>query len=233
MSDFIQIDDLQFAIVRSESRKSLGITVERDGALSLRVPQTCSENLMEQFVREKLLWVYTKLAEKQLLQQSSRQREYVNGEGFYYLGRSYRLLIVEAEMPSPMLRLHRGQFYMRVEALPQAKQHFVDWYISHAQTWLLERTALYIERLNVDIAGMKVRNLGYRWGSCSSNNTINFHWRSILLPPPIIDYIIVHELAHLREPHHSKAFWALISRTLPDWERRKRWLAERGAAYNL
>ena len=145
----------------------------------------------------------------------------------------YRLFIVNSELPSPILRLYRGQFYLRADSLSEAKEHFIDWYISHAQICLLERTNLYTERLNVAIAGIKVQDLGYRWGSCSSTNMINFHWRSVLLPPPIIDYIIVHELAHLREPHHSEAFWSLISRTLPDWQYRKRWLAESGAAYNV
>jgi predicted metal-dependent hydrolase len=233
MSETLQIEELQFTIVRSENRKTLGITVERDGTLTLRVPGTCSEDSMELFAREKLLWVYSKLTEKQYLQRTSHQREYVNGEGFYYLGRSYRLFIVEDAASSPALRLHRGQFHLRAEGRPAARKHFIDWYISRAQIWLFDRAQAYADRLNVQIARVTVQDLGYRWGSCSANNAINFHWRSILLPPPMIDYIIVHELAHLREPHHSRTFWTLIERILPDWQSRKRWLAERGAAYNL
>jgi predicted metal-dependent hydrolase len=233
MNETLQIENLQFAVVRTPSRKTLGITVERNGELTLRTPETCSETLMEQFAREKLLWVYTKLEEKQLLQQSFRQREYVNGEGFYYLGRSYRLMIVNSEVNTPMLRLHRGYFILQDAGLTVAKRHFIHWFLNHAKTWLWERTHLYTERLNVAVSSLNVRDLGYRWGSCGPNAAINFHWRTILLPPPIIDYILIHELAHLREPHHGKAFWTLLNRTLPDWPQRKRWLAENGASYNL
>lgn len=233
MNETLQIEELRFTVIRSTSRKTLGITVERDGALTLRAPVACSEDLIEQFAREKLLWVYTRLAEKRLLQRSSHHREYVNGEGFYYLGRSYRLFIIEADANTSLLRLYRGQFLLQIDGLPRAEQHFIGWYVSHAQTWLWGRVQMCIDRFNVSISDLKVRDLGYRWGSCSSNNTINFHWRTILLPPPIIDYVVVHELAHLREPLHTQTFWALISRIVPDWQQRRRWLAENGAAYNL
>jgi predicted metal-dependent hydrolase len=233
MNEKLQIENLDFAIVRSSNRKTLGITVERDGMLTLHAPTDCSENLIEEFAREKLLWVYTKLTEKRFLQQSAHVREYVNGEGFYYLGRSYRLFIVESEVNIPALRLNRGQFLLRYDALAEAKKHFVHWYSSHAQTWLWERIHLYTERLNINVSSIRVQDLGYRWGSCSSNNIINFHWRTILLPPPSIDYVVVHELVHLRQPHHNEAFWTLLGRTLPDWQQRKRWLAENGAAYNI
>lgn len=79
-------------------------------------------------------------------------------------------------------------------------------------------------------SGIYVQDLGYRWGSCGKGGRLNFHWRTILLPAPIIEYVVVHELVHLHEPHHTPAFWSLVERVLPDFEARKRWLAERGGA---
>lgn len=70
--------------------------------------------------------------------------------------------------------------------------------------------------------------LGYRWGSCGSRGALNFHWKTILLPPRIIDYILVHELVHIHEPHHTPAFWTRVERVLPDYAARKEWLAGNG-----
>lgn len=77
--------------------------------------------------------------------------------------------------------------------------------------------------------GAAVQELGYRWGSCGKGGRLFFHWRSILLPPRIADYVVVHELVHLREPHHSPGFWRAVERVLPDFALRKQWLAEHGA----
>lgn len=74
------------------------------------------------------------------------------------------------------------------------------------------------------------QDLGYRWGSCGKGGRLFFHFRTVLLPPPIIEYVVVHELVHLVEPHHNPAFWARVERAMPDFADRKQWLAEKGGA---
>ena len=83
-------------------------------------------------------------------------------------------------------------------------------------------------RMGVKPTEIRVQDLGFRWGSCGKSGSVNFHWATLLFPPPVIDYVIVHELAHLVEPDHSKKFWNLVAKTLPEYEQRKAWLAERG-----
>jgi len=75
---------------------------------------------------------------------------------------------------------------------------------------------------------VQMRDLSYRWGSCSPCSSLNFHWRVILLPPHIVEYLVAHELAHLAEPHHDPRFWARLERAMPDFAERKGWLAENG-----
>jgi predicted metal-dependent hydrolase len=93
---------------------------------------------------------------------------------------------------------------------------------------LAARVAREAARTHVQPGPVAVQDLGFRWGSCGKGRRLYFHWQSILLPPRIIDYIVVHELVHLREPHHTPAFWRAVERALPDWEARRRWLAEHG-----
>ena len=230
MSESLVIGDLYFALQRSDRRKTVGITIERGGELILTAPSDCPLDVIERIAEEKRFWIYTKLAEKELLFTHYTEKEYVNGEGFYYLGRSYRLLIVSASVSAP-LRLHQGRFMLRSDVLNRAQEHFTHWYIERAHPWIQKRISLFANRIGVKTSKVKVQDLGFRWGSCSSNGNLNFHWRTILLPPRIIEYIVAHELIHLHEPHHDTQFLKCLERAMPDFASRKQWLAENGSRF--
>ena len=82
--------------------------------------------------------------------------------------------------------------------------------------------------MDVPVSGVKIMDLGFRWGSFSPDQSVQFHWKAILLPPRIAEYVVVHELAHAAHPTHSPAFWHKIEQHMPDWQSRKTWLAEHG-----
>jgi len=227
MSDsLLQVDDLSLTLRRSPRRKTVQITVERDGRLLLVAPPNIDEECLRQFVLEKRFWIYSRLAEKDRLLQVAPVKEFVDGEGFAYLGRSYRLKMVD-EQAVP-LKLNAGRFCLLRSELPQAREHFIRWYSTHARTWLGLRVADFRNRMAVNPGGVKVQDLGYRWGSCGKGDWLYFHWKTILLPAPVAEYVVVHELAHLHEPHHTPDFWLRVERAMPDYARRKTWLAEHG-----
>lgn len=222
----MQVDDLYFIVRHSLRRKTMQITVERDGDLVLSVPPGTDRELLQAFVREKRFWIYTKLAEKNRLQRQVPRKQFVGGEGFLYLGRSYRLKLVD-EQDAP-LKLAAGRFCLRRDALPNAREHFVRWYGERARVWLSGRVEDHRARMEVAPAGVRVQDLGYRWGSCGKGDWLYFHWKTILLPARIAEYVVVHEIAHLHEPHHTAAFWLRVERVMPDYAHRKAWLAEHG-----
>ncbi len=222
----ITIDDLEFELRGSDQRRSLQVTVDRGGELILFAPPHCEPEILENFVREKRSWIYEKLAQKELLRRDVVAKQYVNGEGFPYLGRNYRLLLVNGQ--SVPVKLERGRFKMLRSLAPQGRDHMVRWYQVHAAPWLEDRVERFAARVEVQPSGLEVRDLGYRWGSCGRSEKLYFHWRSILLPPPVVEYIVVHELVHLLEPHHTPGFWLRVERAMPDFARRKQWLAEQG-----
>ncbi len=222
----LQVDDLQFTVRHSARRRTMQITVERDGDLLLSAPPEVDEARLRTFVQEKRFWIYTKLAEKERLQRRVPRKEFVGGEGFLYLGRSHRLKLAdEQDVP---LKLAAGRFSLRRDALPAARAHFIRWYSERARAWLSSRVAEYQSRMEVAPAGVKVQDLGYRWGSCGKGDWLYFHWKAILLPARIAEYVVVHEIAHLHEPHHTPAFWLRVERAMPDYAQRKAWLAEHG-----
>jgi predicted metal-dependent hydrolase len=225
----LAVAGLEFEVQLSAGRRSIEITVDRDGALILNAPQDCDETELVTFAHEKRLWVYKKLAEKDLLLSTRPAREFVTGEGFAYLGRSHRLLLRE-DAPSAV-KLERGRLLMRrdVAASERASATIVDWYRTQARRWLPRRVKPWAERMGVRPSTIDVRDLGYRWGSLGKNDRVNFHWATIQLPPTLVDYVIVHELAHVHEPHHTPEFWLRVERALPTFQAEKLELASVGS----
>lgn len=223
----LQVGDLELEVRLSPRRSTIQITVDRDGSLLLLAPPTCTREAMQRFVNAKRFWIYTKLAQKEALRPDLVVKQYVDGEGFPYLGRSHRLLLVHGQ--DVAVKLEHGRFKLDRALADEGREHMVRWYSERALPWLSRRIEDLQGRVGVSPAGVSVRELGYRWGSCGSGR-VNFHWRTILLPPRAIDYVVVHELVHLIEPHHTLEFWRHIERVLPDYDGRKRWLAEKGAA---
>jgi hypothetical protein len=223
------VDDLNFEVQLSGARRSIGITVDRDGSLIVNAPRNCDDGDLAAFVHEKRMWVYQKLAEKDLLLSHRPAKEFVNGEGFTYLGRSHRLLV--ADRHPVAVKLERGRFVMRRNVVlnKQGADAMIEWYRSRASRWLPRRVEPWARRLGVEPGSLDVRDLGYRWGSLGKHSRVNFHWATIQLPPTLVDYVIVHELAHIAEPNHTKSFWSRVERAMPTFERAKQELARIGS----
>lgn len=230
MSELLKVGDLTFEVARSPRRRSVEITVDRDCGLKLRAPVGLDDAELAKVVARRRIWVYKTLAAKKLLARPYIPKEYVSGEGFYYLGRSYRLKLAD---DVDRLSLRNGRFVLPRAAAAKGREIFVAWYTAHA----VERLAGVVERLAPQV-GVKpkrivVRDLVCRWASCGKDGTLFFHWRVVLLPMRAVEYVVLHELAHLKEPLHTAEFWRMLARAMPDWEERKNWLAQNGSRFDL
>jgi predicted metal-dependent hydrolase len=219
MSETLQIGELTFEVRRSPRRRTLGLTLDRGGELVIHSPVAETAHELERWARSKLLWVHRKLALKEGLAPKYRGPEFVSGESFSYLGRWYRLAIA-AQQDEP-LRFDGRRFYLRRDARTAAGDHFRHWYVSAGKDWLAKRVAWLAHAAGRNPAYVEVRDLGFRWGSCARNGGALFNWRLLQLPVRLVDYVIVHELTHLVEPHHGPTFWRALDRSLPDWRSRK------------
>jgi hypothetical protein len=144
----------------------------------------------------------------------------------------HQLLLLVDEQDAP-LTLTNGRFCLRREDVVRGRDHFIRWYTDHARAWLEPRMTAAAQRVGVAPTGLEIRDLGFRWGSCSPGGTVNFHWATIRLPPTIIEYVLVHELVHLHEPNHMPDFWHRLKRAMPDYRARKQWLAEHGGRISV
>jgi predicted metal-dependent hydrolase len=220
VSERLQFGELTFEIRRSTRRATLGLTVDRDGDLIVHAPDTAELADVQRWVKSKLLWVHRKLAAKESSRERLREPEFVSGENFTYLGQTYRLKLV-AEAAEPLV-LEGGWFRLRADAREVAPAIFRQWYIATGRDWLLERAATVLaRRVGTWPSAVDVRDLGYRWGSCTKSGNLLFNWRLLQLPVRLVDYVIVHELTHLGIPNHGREFWRAVERALPDWRVRK------------
>lgn len=225
-----QYKDINYELKQSK-RKTMSIYIERDGRVSVLAPEHLNIEEIEKVLEEKRYWIYSQLAEWEYLNSARVNRQFVNGEGFLYLGRSYRLKLVE-EQDEP-LKLYQGYFCLRKKDVPSATEHFKDFYRRKGTEKLKDRVDHYKDMLGVQPQGIRVMELKNRWASCSKNNILNFHWKCIMAPMTIIDYIVVHELAHFIYPNHNESFWNVVDKVLPDYLERKNWLRENGAALDI
>ncbi len=228
-----QYKDIAYTLSRSE-RKTGSIYIERDGQVSILVPEDLADADVESLIEKKLVWIYKNLAEWCDMNATQVEREFVNGEGFLYLGRSYRLQLVEEQ--SQTLQLKNGYFSLLTtsnEKQVNAHEVFKEFYREKGYQKLSERVGYYAPQMGVVPKGVKVQELQHRWASCTPTGMLNFHWKCMMAPLTIVDYIVVHELAHLIHDNHTEAFWNEVDKVLPDYLDRKQWLRVNGAGMSL
>jgi len=228
MTETLQLGGLLFEVRRSDRRKKLGLTVDRAGELVAHVPTETSADDLSRWVGKKLLWVHRKLALKKEAAPKMRGPEYVSGEAFSYLGRRYRLKLVERQ--EHPLQFDGTQFTLLRDAR-SAEAHFRNWYVTTGTDWLKRRVVTLSARTGSKPRRVEIRDLGFRWGSCGRNGVVYFNWKLLQLPVPLADYVIAHELVHLHEGHHGPEFWASLGRAMPDWQKRKDALAQKATDY--
>lgn len=223
----LYVGGLVIDIQPSPGRKGVRVTVERDARIVAVVPPGVDRVALENLIRTRLPWLYGKVRDRESDVEQRPYREFIDGEGFYYLGRSHRLKTVH-DAPSPVSLLD-GRIRLRRDSTASAADELINWYVECGRQWLPSRAHPWARILQAPPADLVVRPLGYRWGSCSSRGVLNIHWAVMQLPAVLVDYVLVHELAHMHEPNHSLAFWRKVARALPDYESRRERLEVWGA----
>lgn len=227
-----QYKDIEYKLKKSE-RKTTSIYIERDGSVSILAPAPFEHDKIEQIIEKKRRWIYRNLAEWEDLNRTRVHRKYVNGESFLYLGRHYRLQLVEPEQQENSLVFLHNQFWLRKDAVEQAPEHFKQFYKVKLQKKLKERLKIHQPKMGVEPCDINVMELQNRWGSCTAKGVINFHWKCAMLPTIVLDYIVVHELAHIENPSHNTVFWRTVEKVMPGCEEQKVWLRLNGAGMSL
>lgn len=227
--------DIQYSLIRSKKRKkTISLQIDGKSGITVYAPRFTPIAEINRFVEEKQNWIDKSLRRQSLAFLQYKSKEYITGESFCYLGLFYPLEAYNDPLENPGVVFRNNRFFLNCPADRQIRKfYFVSWYKKRARQYLPERVDFYSRMLKLETGGIRITSARRRWGSCSEINHLAFSFRLIMAPPEVIDYVVVHELMHIREKNHSSKFWSLVVEVIPDFKERRRWLREHERHFNL
>jgi predicted metal-dependent hydrolase len=215
---------LDYAFRRGR-RKTIGLSVTASG-LTVAAPRWVGIGQVEAAIREREAWVFTKLADMQRHHASIPQVRWADGGTLPYLGAPITLRVATADARVARTTFDRDARTLTLSLPPaassaQIKDRVEAWMQNEARALFRERLAFYEARLGIAHRVLRLSSARTRWGSCSADGRILLNWRLIHFPLSSIDYVVAHELAHLKEMNHGPQFWATVAALLPDYEAAK------------
>lgn len=214
---------LEYSLRRTGRRRTVGIIVEPDRQVLVLAPATATAEKVDQIVRRRLPWIRRQRRAIEAIPPPAPPRQWVAGETHRYLGRQYRLKIAKGKPGT--VRLVGAYFIVTVPDpgnRTAVRRAMEAWYREHAEPLLRDRVNRLLAAttwLEVPEPPIRLQALRQRWGSTTPQGRITFNSDLIKLPLPCIDYVVAHELVHLVIPNHGPAFWRMLGRLMPDWER--------------
>ena len=216
-------------IIRS-NRRSISLEVHPDGRLIVRAPKSASDAQIRSLVARKADWVAKSRKKASHRYGDLKPKTFIPGETFWYLGEQYPLQLTNRQRPPLDLD---SAFLLSRAAQDRAKEVFIAWYRKETRQITQNFIDSYARRNGFRVKGVRITSARTRWGSCSANQTLNFTYRLSMAPLEVIEYVVVHELAHLKERNHSQDFWRVVARLMPDYQTRRRWLKQNGYLLTL
>ena len=208
-------------IIRS-NRKTLAVCIDPFQRVTVRAPQRCTQERIFSFLQEKEAWILRHLNKSK----GAGMRlppENLDGYEFLLLGNTCKIVLVDSKKIA--FDSENGNIYLPKE---KAKERLQKWLKENAKRIFSTVTQQKAQEMGVAFQSVSVTSAKTRWGSCSGKNAIRYTFRLLYAPKEVIEYVVVHELAHVKHKNHSKAFWQEVERYVPDWKQKRTWLKERG-----
>lgn len=232
---------IPYRVKRSARRKrTIALIIEPGTDLTILAPATAEASRIEAVARRRAGWILRKLADIRESARAQHPHEFVDGESLTYLGRQYRLRVSYAAIGKPSCKLRGGWLEVAAPAFVPTRdrqrtvaQAVQDWYRTQARSRLMTRANIWSERLGIAFGRLLVASPAKRWGSCDAANNIRINWRIMMAPLSLVDYVVAHELCHIKHRNHSDEFWRLLASIMPDCERRRAALRKLGARYSV
>ena len=224
---------IEYEVLRSQRRrKTVQVTMD-SGRVLVAAPADTSTANLDAIVHKRAAWILRQAPDPAL--QAPRKR-FVSGETLPYMGRNVRLIVEPADLQAPQVRFDHWSFRIAVPVtLDETKRYdeirkaIVPWYRRRAEQRISRSVELWRKRMGwPEKPEVLIRDQRQRWGSCAPDGTLRFNWRVVMLEPDLAEYVVVHELGHLKVGGHSAKYWALVSGLLPDAQQRRRRLRESG-----
>ena len=220
----LQIEDREIPYEVNKSKKASRARIDIDpSGVKVVVPEGSSIQ-PEEFIERRRDWVLKHYEEVQEILARMPDRDFKEGEKFPYLGEDHELVFKDIESSE----IKEGEIRLPHEKVNNnSPEEILENFLREkARANIHSVIDQYIDEIEGDFDKVYIRNQKTKWGSCSGKSNLSFNFRLIMAPPEVLEYVVVHELVHLEEPEHSKAFWRKVSDILPDYEKRRKWLKE-------
>jgi predicted metal-dependent hydrolase len=220
--------NITYTVNRSaKRRKSISLQIRNEAEVIISAPCFTPAKEINSFVEEKQNWINKNIQKLKEAAVRNKSKEYETGEQFFYLGRSYPLEVFFEPFETEGIVFWNNCFYLNTRGgKDQRKHYFVSWYKKKAYDFFSRRVDFFSRMLKLESGRISITSAEKRWGSCSVDNNLSFSFRLIMAPPDIIDYVIVHELMHIREKNHSPKYWQRVEAAMPEYKKHRRWLKE-------
>ncbi|HEX3028809.1 MAG TPA: SprT family zinc-dependent metalloprotease [Clostridia bacterium] len=219
----------EYKVVRRK-RKTVVISISHKDGVVITAPNWVTLKEIRELIDRKSRWIMEKLNLLEKEAANNRPKVFETGEVLTYLGENYLIRIApkkgKVQLNGSLIEICFIKGVDPVQDKDKIRDKIEVWYKERAKEVFKERIEKFSAELGVKPQKLFVKEQKTRWGSCSSKGNINLNWRLIMAPLGIIDYVIVHELAHLRHMNHSKEFWATVESVLPDYGARRKWLKQ-------
>jgi predicted metal-dependent hydrolase len=216
------MDDIRIEKIVRSRRRTIALVITSEAQLIVRAPLRASAAMIDELVREKQGWIRKTIARIKQRPQATTH-VYAEGEVFFFLGREYPLHFVD-DGRAAIERTDRLCVSRTLQ--PDIRHRLKRWYVLEAEKEIRARCMWFSMTTGYTPVSVRISDARQRWGSCTSTGGLNFSWRLIQAPLEIVDYVIVHELVHLKQHDHSKKFWNKVRDIMPDYELRRKWLRD-------
>ncbi len=218
---------ISYIIKRSPRAKYARLEVRPQAGLAVVIPRSYRLTQIPILLNEKRRWILAKLAKCDHLRLLPSETEIESGDTIPYLGRDLRVVKRKNEEEADSIRVEENRLVVSLKST-KTRLNLVleEWYRREAEKLIRKRGNDLCPRLGVTYSRLSVRGAKTRWGSCSQKGNLNFNWKLLMVPEPVIDYVIIHELAHLKEMNHAKQFWDLVAQHCPQWRKHRKWLKD-------
>lgn len=220
---------MSYVLKRSSRARRVRLEVRERSGLAVVIPRSYRLRDLDGLLREKQGWILRNLARCARSAPLSASVDVRSGDIVAYLGRDLRVIACQGNGSTPCVGLKPDGLLISGASDGRGLGPLVEqWYRSEALQFVRGRVDSLTNRLGVSYRRIIIRGQRTRWGSCSQRGTLSFNWRLMMAPEPVIDYVIIHEVAHLREMNHTERFWRLVAAECPRWREHRRWLREHG-----
>lgn len=225
---------IEYAIRKSTRAKKINITVSTRG-VTVSVPGHVSVQEAKKFVATKKEWILRHIEEYRQKELQNPPKKYIDGEKLLFLGQEITLRTITFNSKKITMEISDGNAWFYIPAIvPEEerpaiiKNALINWYRDFAKKLLFEKAEFYARKMGVKYNQIRIKEQKTRWGSCSRKKNINFNWKIILAPSQAVDYLVVHELAHLKYMNHSACFWQEVEKFFPNYVFWRKWLKQNG-----